>query len=164
LDLNKIENALKFIEVKNRWQHDFVSQPLLLPIKITLTATEVHFVESQQLRLEKLGIVVNILNKNSVQIRQFPALLRNKDVNLSFNQLLQSLLIDADKNEEELENNDWQQSFANLLSADSYEHAQTKGLLLACQQQPNFEFEQQLRLNSVVIDLTSTITKLTNTL
>jgi DNA mismatch repair protein MutL len=159
LSLHKIEQSLKFIEVKDRWQHDFVSQPLLLPIKIALSHEQVKFVEHQTATLNKIGIVVSVLTKKSVQVRQFPALLRNKDVNLSFNKLLNLLLIEC---ADELSNSDWQQSLASLLTADSYDDQQAKNLLHSCQQKFNSSFEQQLRLNSVVVDLTSSITKLTN--
>jgi DNA mismatch repair protein MutL len=159
LSLNKIEQSLKFIEVKDRWQHDFVSQPLLLPIKIVLSHEQVSFVEHQTAILNKMGIVVSVLTKNSVQVRQFPALLRNKDVNLSFNKLLSLLLIPCI---DELSNSDWQQALASLLTTDSYDNQQAKDLLHLSQQKFNSSFEQQLRLNSVVVDLTSSITTLTN--
>jgi DNA mismatch repair protein MutL len=159
LSLNKIEQAIKFIEVKNRWDHDFISQPLLLPIKISLNHEQVSFIEHQRDTLKKIGIVVNVLTKSSVQIRQFPALLRNKDVNLSFNKLLKLLLV---QREGEITNNEWQQAFANLLTLNSYDNEKAKNLLRLSQQQFNSTFEQLLRLNSVVVDLTSSITKLTN--
>ena len=159
LSLNKIEQALKFIEVKERWHQDFVSQPLLLPIKISLNYEQVSFIERQTGALKKIGIVVNVLTKNSVQIRQFPALLRNKDVNLSFNKLLKLLLI---QNIEELTNNEWQQAFASLLTTSTYDTQLAINLLRLSQQQFNSTFDQHIRLNSVVVDLTSSITKLTN--
>ncbi|MBA6381859.1 DNA mismatch repair endonuclease MutL [Colwellia sp. BRX10-6] len=159
LALNKIEQAVKFFEVKNRWQHNFVSQPLLLPIKISLTHAQVTFVEAQTDALKKIGIVASVLSKSSIQVREFPALLRNKDVNLSVNKLLTHLCLEDGQ---ELTNSDWQQAFASLLSADSYDNQQAKSLLRLSQQQLNPTFEQQLRLNSVLIDLTSSIRMLTN--
>ena len=62
----------------------------------------------------------------------------------------------------ELENNEWQQAFASLLTTSSYDNQQAINLLRLSQQQFNSTFEQLLRLNSVVVDLTSSITKLTN--
>jgi len=159
LALNKLEQAVKFLEVKNRWQHDFVSQPLLLPIKITLNQQQVIFVERHTDAMKKIGIVATVVTKSSIQIRQFPALLRNKDVNFSFNKLLTLLFVEDN---DELINSDWQQAFASLLTADSYDNKQAQNLLNLSQQQFNSAFEQQLRLNSVVVDLTSSITKLTN--
>jgi DNA mismatch repair protein MutL len=162
LALNKLEQALKFIEMKNRWQQDFISQPLLLPLKITLTAQEISFVENQQAQLIKLGIVLTVLSKTSLQIRQFPALLRNKDVNCSFSKLLKILMINENNEEIKLADSDWQQAFAALLITQSYTKQQAQSLLIAGEQQLNSSFEQVLRLNSVVVDLTSAITKLTN--
>jgi DNA mismatch repair protein MutL len=159
LALNKIEQALKYLEVKNRWQHDFVSQPLLLPIKITLNHEQVTFIEKHTGVLKKIGIVASVITKNSVQVRQFPALLRNKDVNFSFNKLLTFLL---EQSVDELTNSDWQQAFASLLTAGCYDIQQAQTLLRHGQQQFNSTFQQQLRLNSVVVDLTSSISKLTN--
>ena len=163
LALNKVELALKLIEMEKRWQQDFVSQPLLLPLKISLTQQQINFVENQQEYLVKLGIVLTVLGKTSVQIRQFPALLRNKDVNFSFTQLLKSLMINLNDEDVNLADNDWQQAFAGLLVAQEYSLQQAKGLLIAAEQQYNSSFEQVLRLNSVEVDLTSAITKLTNT-
>ncbi len=162
LSLNKIDQILKFAEVESRWQHGFVSQPLLLPVKIPLTTEQVSFIENNQSEFEKLGVVIKILAKGSVQIRQFPALLRNKDINFSFNKLLKSLLGNANDSSVVLTNSDWQQAFANLLTSDSYDLQLAKNLLKTSQQQLNSTFEQQLRLNSVVVDLTSAITKLIN--
>jgi DNA mismatch repair protein MutL len=159
LSLHKIEQALKFIEVKERWHQDFVSQPLLLPIKISLNHEQASFIERQTDALKKIGIVVNVLTKNSVQVRQFPALLRNKDVNLSFNKLLKLLLI---QNVDELTNNEWQQAFASLLTTSTYDAQLAINLLRLSKQQFNSTFDQHIRLNSVVVDLTSSITKLTN--
>jgi DNA mismatch repair protein MutL len=159
LSLNKIEQALKFIEVKERWHQDFISQPLLLPIKIPLNYEQVSFIERHTDALKKIGVVVNVLTKNSVQIRQFPALLRNKDVNLSFNKLLKLLLI---HNVDKLTNNEWQQAFASLLTTSAYDAKLAVNLLRLSKQQFNSTFDQHLRLNSVVVDLTSSITKLTN--
>jgi DNA mismatch repair protein MutL len=159
LSLNKIEQALKFIEVQDRWHHDFVSQPLLLPIKIALTHEHVVFVKHQTEALNKVGIVLSALTKSSVQIRQFPALLRNKDVNLSFNKLLTFLSV---RGVEKVTNNEWQQALASLLTADTYDETQAQNLLRLGQEKFNSTFEQQLRLNSVEVDLTSSITKLTN--
>jgi DNA mismatch repair protein MutL len=162
LALNKVEQALKFIEMKNRWQHDFVSQPLLLPLKITLTQQQISFVERQQEHLRKLGVVFTVLSKTSLQIRQFPALLRNKDVNFSFTQLLTNLMTDESDEKINLADSEWQQAFAGLLVAQTYTQEQAKSLLIAGEQQLNSSFEQMLCLNSVVVDLTSAITKLTN--
>jgi DNA mismatch repair protein MutL len=159
LALKKIEQAVKYFEVKNRWQHNFVSQPLLLPIKISLTQAQVTFVEAQTDALKKIGIVASVLSKSSIQVREFPALLRNKDVNLSVNNLLTLLCLEDGQ---ELTNSDWQQAFASLLSADSYDNQQAKNLLCLSQQQLKSSFEQQLRLNSVLIDLTSSVRTLTN--
>ncbi|MFT5022655.1 MAG: DNA mismatch repair protein MutL [Colwellia sp.] len=159
LALKKIEQAVKYFEVKNRWQHNFVSQPLLLPIKISLTQAQVTFVEAQTDALKKIGIVASVLSKSSIQVREFPALLRNKDVNLSVNNLLTLLCLEDGQ---ELTNSDWQQAFASLLSADSYDNQQAKNLLRLSQQQLKSSFEQQLRLNSVLIDLTSSVRTLTN--
>jgi DNA mismatch repair protein MutL len=159
LALNKLEQALKLLDVQNRWQHNFVSQPLLLPIKISLDNKHVDFVEQQTDALKKIGIVASVLTKTSVQVREFPALLRNKDVNLSFNNLLKFLFL---QDVHKLENSDWQQAFASLLTADIYNSEQANNLLNLGEQKFNSTFEQQLRLNSVVVDLTSSITKLTN--
>jgi DNA mismatch repair protein MutL len=159
LSLHKVEQALKFIEVKERWHQDFVSQPLLLPIKIPLNYEQVSFIERQTDALKKIGIVVNVLTKNSVQIRQFPALLRNRDVNLSFNKLLKLLLI---QNVDEVTNNEWQQAFASLLTTRTYDAQLAINLLRLSKQQFNSTFDQHIRLNSVVVDLTSSITNLTN--
>ncbi|MDO6575563.1 hypothetical protein, partial [Staphylococcus pasteuri_A] len=79
--------------------------PLLLPVKIELDKIKLQFLESNQSYFERLGIIVNVVNNNSVQIRQFPALLRNKDVASSFSQIIDTLFNLNEANE--LKEADW---------------------------------------------------------
>jgi hypothetical protein len=78
-------------------------------------------------------------------------------------ELLKSLMKNDSDEVISLAESDWQQAFAGLLVAQSYSIQQAQSLLTAGEQQLNSSFESVLRLNSVEVDLTSAITKLTNT-
>jgi DNA mismatch repair protein MutL len=161
LALTHLEHSIKLVEIKSRWQNGFVSQPLLLPIKLTLTDEQFVLLESHLAILEKLGIVISVLAKNAIQVRKFSAILREKDIAHSFFSLLDDLLISSKNNMKLLSNEHWQRAFSSLLVANCYTNEAVQELLEQSRVLFNSTLDQQLRLNSVSVDLTSAITKLT---
>jgi len=137
LSLVKLDADVFTGELQPKWEVGFVSQPLLLPVKIELDKIKLQFLESNQSYFERLGIIVNVVNNNSVQIRQFPALLRNKDVASSFSQIIDTLF--------------------NLNEANELKEATTEiiqALFIRLKNsQPNV-IDQLLLLNSTPVDLT----------
>ncbi len=161
LSLKKLEEYLQLKNIELQWQKGLISQPLLLPIKLTINASDLNFVEQHKASFEKLGIVIQALDKSSVQIRQFPAILRNRDVNQSFTQLLEALSKQQNVLEKPtLDEKFWQTAMAKVLVQQQAEHQgydenSIKGLCNLLLQLYPTTINQVLSLNSTTIDLTS---------
>ena len=91
LSVIKIDTLLKLQTIKQRWHEKLVSQPLLLPIKVKVSDKVANFVQINETQFQHVGMEIRQLNSATVQIRQFPALLRNKDVASSFDKLIKQL-------------------------------------------------------------------------
>tara|TARA_B110000438_G_scaffold303070_1_gene362977 strand:- start:2455 stop:3012 length:558 start_codon:yes stop_codon:yes gene_type:complete len=158
LSVKKIELLLKLQTIKQRWHEKLVSQPLLLPIKIAASEKVAKFVQLNTEQFQHIGMDIQPLNNHKLQIRQFPALLRNKDVTNSFDRLIKQL--DVENNDDVHADIDWQMALAELMLSE--ESSQTHALQIWRNAQKHFncQFEQQLRLNSVALDLTSSINEL----
>ncbi|MFT5756757.1 MAG: DNA mismatch repair protein MutL [Alteromonadaceae bacterium] len=157
LSLISLEQYLHVQDLRSRWQKGFISQPLLLPLRLSLESEQITFVKQHPTQLEKCGVVLKVLNNSSVQIRAFPSLLRHKDVSRSFHLLIEQL---SNIVEEKLHDDDWLISFSLLMSMEQYDHQQALSLLDRVQNSLRINFEEQLLLNSVPIDLTSAISQL----
>jgi len=156
LSLSLLEQNLHVHDLRSRWQKGFVSQPLLLPLKLSLDSGQITFVKQHLTQFEKCGVVLNVVNNSSLQIRQFPALLRHKDVSRSFLLFIEEL---QNKAKEELHDDDWLTCFSVLMSTEHYDSQQAHSLLDRAQNKLTIKFEPQLLLNSVPIDLTSAISQ-----
>jgi DNA mismatch repair protein MutL len=159
LSLKKLETITKLQLVKQRWYEKFISQPLLLPVKLNFNEKTIAFIQANLVQFEHLGFIIQLMNKSKIQIRQFPALLRNKDVTKSFDLFISEL--NAGQRDDQPSEIEWQLAFSQLMIAQSYDHTLSVQVWRNAQNHFNCEFEQQLRLNSVVIDLTSSIKQLT---
>ncbi len=160
LSVEKLELFTKLQVVKQRWHEKFVSQPLLLPIKIVVSEKVAEFVSLNQTQFQFIGMEIQLLNKTTIQIRQFPALLRNQNVASSFDSLINHLQVDSDH--EVHSEIDWQMALSHLMLTESSTQEQALQVWRNAESQFKCQFEQQLRLNSVAIDLTSSISQLVN--
>ncbi len=158
VSLFKLAQALHFMQLSQRWQSGLVSQPLLLPISIPLTTKQCVFVEQHLENFQQAGIFLLIKNNKSVQIRQFPALLRAQDVSTSFTDILERLLALAEG--ETLNEQHWCQILSQAMVVKEYSPEQGAELFKCAKKGFLEKFEAQLLLNSVVIDLTSPISQL----
>jgi len=145
-------------DLTHKWEQGFVSQPLLLPIKLELDVKSIRLIEGNLLFLEKLGISLNVVNNKNVQIREFPALLRHKDVAGSFYQLIKEILLL--KQDDSLTDTHWLTCFGSLLTFDSYSIEDTKMLIDKIKKVESDNIEATMLLNSVSVDLTSEISQL----
>ncbi|WP_077287328.1 DNA mismatch repair endonuclease MutL [Cognaticolwellia aestuarii] len=159
LSVKKIELLLKLQTIKQRWHEKLVSQPLLLPIKISVSEKVAKFVQLNAEQFQHIGMDIQSLNNQKVQIRQFPALLRNKDVAHSFDRLIKQL--DVESHDGVHADIDWQMALAALMLSEESSQAHALQIWRNAQRHFNCQFEQQLRLNSVALDLTSSINELT---
>ncbi|WP_085300372.1 DNA mismatch repair endonuclease MutL [Cognaticolwellia mytili] len=158
LSVKKIDLLIKLQTVKQRWHEKLICQPLLLPIKITVGEKAADFVEINTEQFQHVGMEIRRLNKTTLQIRQFPALLRNQDVTHTFNRLIKQLQAETDNEvHSEIE---WQMALAELMVQEEMSQEQALQIWRKAKKQFNYQFEQQLRLNSVAIDLTSSISQL----
>lgn len=158
LSVKKIELLVKLQTVKQRWHEKLISQPLLLPIKITVSEKIANFVKINEKQFSHIGMEIRRLNKTSLQIRQFPALLRNQDVSSSFDKLIIHLKVEgSDDVPSEI---DWQMALATLMHSEEIKQSYAFEVLQQAKNHFNSQFEQQLNLNSVALDLTSSISLL----
>ncbi|MGL1958173.1 MAG: DNA mismatch repair endonuclease MutL [Colwellia sp.] len=158
LSLFSLAQAVNFLLVEQRWQQaesSLVSQPLLLPIVVSLSAEQCQFIHQQQALFDKAGIVFVLQDRNKIQIRQFPAFLREKDITVSFNELITQL-----QHKEIPSSVDMCQAIASIMVMSEYNADQARNLLLMAKKQLDESFIHTLLLNSVVVDLTSEIKQL----
>ncbi len=164
LSLFKLAQAVNFKIVEQSWLQEplgLVSQPLLLPVVISLAEQQVSLVKKQQEWLNLAGIVFVIQDKNRLQIRQFPAILRNKDVSASFISIVDSLLVGSDaEKSNSLREIDYYQALATALRVDEYGQEQAEYLLSAAKKYFKEQLSVKLHLNSIPVDLTSHIKQL----
>jgi DNA mismatch repair protein MutL len=139
-----------------------VSQPLLLPIKIKVSEKVAKFVQINEKQFQHMGMVIRQSQISTLQIRQFPALLRNKDIAYSFDKLIKQL--DVENQAGVYAEIDWQMALASLMLSEECTQAQALQVWRNAESDFNCQFEQQLRLNSVAIDLTSSVNELDKTL
>ncbi len=158
LSVKKIDTLLRLQTIKQRWHEKLVSQPLLLPIKIKVSEKVANFVQINEGQFQHIGMEIRQLNSATVQIRQFPALLRNKDVASSFDKFIKQLGVE--EGESVHGEIDWQMALAALMVNDETSQAYALQVWRNAESHFNCQFDQQLRLNSVVIDLTSSINQL----
>ncbi|MGB2741826.1 MAG: DNA mismatch repair endonuclease MutL [Cognaticolwellia sp.] len=155
LSIKKLDLLLKLQTIKQRWHEKLVSQPLLLPIKITVSEKVAKFVEINTNQFQHLGMEIRLQGSDTLQIRKFPALLRNKDIANSFDRLMKRL--DVENHEDVHADIDWQMALAELMLSEQESQEYALQVWRNAESHFNSQFEQQLRLNSVVIDLTSSI-------
>jgi len=166
LSVLKSKVAISWQQNDSKVNKGLISQPLLLPVVITLSEQQMSTVKACQIQLELAGIMFTlndgVKNKGKIQIRQFPALLREKDVSASFNIVINELSqLSIDTNEVS-DDNHIISAVAKALVEQSYTEEQAQilwqsGKKLLCEQ----EIESIL-LNSVALDLTSQIEKVKN--
>jgi DNA mismatch repair protein MutL len=145
-------------EVLSDNNEGLVSQPLLLPVMLTLSEQLLRITLDEQALLHKAGIVFVPQNKNKIQIRQFPALLRECDVSKAFNCIVEVFYQKKCIEEQTvIEENDIFQAIAAALVKSVYDEACTDNLLELADKLFKEQLSQQLTLNSVPLDLTSHI-------
>ena len=138
-----------------------VSQPLLLPVMVTLSEQQKALASAEQVLLSSAGIVFTEKSINKIQIRQFPALLREQNVSSAFICIIDEL--SALKNKENPKPMTVQsccESIAAAMVLAQYDNSQADSLLNLAKNLFNEQLSQQLLLNSIPLDLTSHIKQL----
>ncbi len=138
-----------------------VSQPLLLPVILSLSEKQLSFVLAEQEILAKAGIVFVEQSKNKIQIRKFPALLRQQDVSNALTVIIGELISKLNTTQDQLaRESDLHQSIGLAMVLAHYDETQADILLKLSKKLFHEQLSQQLLLNSIPLDLTSHIKKL----
>jgi DNA mismatch repair protein MutL len=156
----------KLVEQSWQYQNDqsdqaiecLVSQPLLLPVILTLSEQQLSFALAEQEIFATAGIVFVEQSKNKIQIRQFPALLREKDVSSAFIVIIDELISKLSLTQDPLICEfDLHQSIGLAMVLAQYDESQADILLKLSKKLFDEQLSQQLLLNSIPLDLTSHI-------
>jgi DNA mismatch repair protein MutL len=158
LSLDKLETRVNALKIINQWHEGLTSQPLLLPIKLSLLKNEIDFIEGNAEMFNALGMVVQRLGNTAIQIRQYPAMLRQEDVSQTFSLFLNNILSIGEGRVLSIE--EWQSTFAQLLTREPFDEKRLNDLYLQLTHLCPNTINQELALNSTVIDLTSSIAQL----
>jgi len=158
VDLATLAILLEQQNITERLATGLVSQPLLLPIQLQFSEDKINWLNQQQASLNKAGIVMQIKNKNTVKIRQFPACLRHHDVNFVLNEIIEKL---SKLTQEKLaQPQTWANLLAPLAVKTEFDQPSAELLLQRVAQAQQADFNHYMHLNSAQVDLTSVISKL----
>ncbi|MDD5272747.1 MAG: DNA mismatch repair endonuclease MutL [Methylovulum sp.] len=92
VDAHAAHERVTYERLKQHYQQGGIaSQPLLLPIKITVTLAEAELAEQAQALFATLGFDINRFGPETVMIRAVPALLRHTDVETLLRDVLADL-------------------------------------------------------------------------
>jgi DNA mismatch repair protein MutL len=174
LSLFELAYQVNKSKIAKSWQQDrlnsttnLISQPLLLPVVLTLSKEQMSAVHNYQALLELAGILCVIQNKakgkQQLQIRQFPAILRDRDVSSSFITIIDTLLstLDNDNSNQSIDfDNEIICAIANVMIASEFSIEQAQALWLSAKKELSDELIETVLLNSVPLDLTSEIKQL----
>jgi len=164
--INKNKIAKSWQDNDDKSTTKLISQPLLLPVLLTLSDSQMSIVIKYQSQLELAGLLCVIQNNNvkkQVQIRQFPALLRDKDVSSSFITIIDTLLSITENDSDDQKTNydgDIISAIANAMNATDYSVEQAQMLWMTAKKELSDELIETVLLNSVPLDLTSEIKQL----
>jgi len=159
LQVHKSKVAISWQPNDSKESKGLISQPLLLPVVLTLSELQFNAAQAHQEKLALAGIIFTIsegaANKRRVQIRQFPALLRDKDISSTFTMIIDEL---AQCNQEDSNDEiDIISAIASVLVVQSYDEEQAQALWLSATKILSEQKIESILLNSVVLDLTSSI-------
>jgi DNA mismatch repair protein MutL len=155
--------------VEQSWQQDnanineacLISQPLLLPVMVSLSPEQITLAVAEQDMLTSSGIIFTLQSKDKIQIRQFPALLREQDVNRAVVIIIDELINKKSiKINKQLDESDYYQSIGAAMVLTQYGEVEAEILLNLSKKLFNEQLSQQLLLNSIPLDLTSHIKQL----
>ncbi len=162
LQVHKSKVAISWQANDSKVNKGLISQPLLLPVVLTLSELQFNVAQTHQAKLALAGIVFTIndgvTKKGRVQIRQFPALLRDKDINSTFTTIIDEL--EQYNHDDSSDDNNIISAVASVLVVQSYDEVQAQVLW---QSAKNVLCEQKIEsilLNSATLDLTSSIKQL----
>jgi len=164
--IHKSKVAISWQKSESKTNKGLISQPLLLPVVLVLSEQQMITAQKYQAQLELAGIVFTfnerIKNKGRVQIRQFPALLREKDVSASFITIIDELSSPSTniRNSEENDDSYIISAVAKVMVVQCYSEEQAAVLWQDAKKILSEQKIESILLNSVELDLTSQVKQL----
>ncbi|WP_394172054.1 DNA mismatch repair endonuclease MutL [Thalassotalea litorea] len=128
---------------------EIVSQPLLLPVAINFDRDVLDFIKQYMQDFIDHGFVLEITSPGKCIIRQYPALLREQDIQSSFEKVLNIL------QQQTAGDFDWSDCFARLLSDPVTSSSALQSMLDVLCDCAELDFFALFDLNCIELDLTS---------
>ena len=151
LSLTKLCQLIESTRLQQQWHTGLVSQPLLLPIAMSLSKEQQGCFNDNIDLLQQAGIVAHTLGGGKLQIRQYPAILRNESVSDSFLNIIDGLF--------QLTETATDNDLIGLISLQLAQRDFTLATAEVLMQQASTTFQQEkiskIALNSIDVDLTS---------
>ncbi|TKB46694.1 DNA mismatch repair endonuclease MutL [Thalassotalea mangrovi] len=133
---------------------EVVSQPLLLPVALNFDPQTVNFIEKHSSQFLAHGIHLELKPGGKCIIRQYPAILREQDVQSSFERIINQLQSQGG------DEPDWVDCFAQLLSQPVTKETELQSILADLCADKNLDFSALFDLNCLQLDLTSYLDQL----
>jgi len=97
VDMHAAHERITYERLKTNFMDNNVrSQPLLVPISVNVSETEVKLAEKHQQIFESLGFRVEPMGKDVLVIRQVPSILRDSDVEQLLRDVLSDIVMHGD--------------------------------------------------------------------
>ena len=94
VDMHAAHERITYEQLKQQWQgNKLVAQPLLVPINLKASHTEIAYIEEHQEDLQQLGFEIDIFGEDTIVVRQIPALLKPNDVEEMIRKVITDLMI-----------------------------------------------------------------------
>jgi DNA mismatch repair protein MutL len=111
---------------------------------------------AEQALFSKAGVEFTAKSSDKIQVRQFPALLREQNVSNAFIRILEELcLLKSTTTDDQLTENHFFNGIAAAMVSANYDRSQAENLMNLAKNLFNEQLSQQLLLNSIPLDLTS---------
>ena len=157
VSLKPLAVYVKQEQLQAHWEKGLTSQPLLLPQQLEYTEIEINWLLAQQMLMQQAGIVYIVKDNKHIQVRKFPACLRQHNVAETLITLMNSLMLN---DKQPLNRDDYCQAIAKLLVDNNFTQQYAQNLLDSLQMNQSDEFKNLLHLNSIEVDLTSLLSAL----
>jgi len=97
VDMHAAHERITYERLKMAFEENSLrSQPLLVPISISVSESEVKLAEQHKEIFESLGFIVEPLGKDTLAIRQVPSILRDANVETLVRDVLSDIVIHGD--------------------------------------------------------------------
>jgi len=80
VDMHAAHERVMYEQLKKNMQQGIASQPLLIPISVTLTEREANIIENTPELFTKVGLKVERIGQESIVVREVPELLRDSNI------------------------------------------------------------------------------------